>query len=167
MQYDDEPAAPASPSPTLGERGRGQTNTLDVIANDLALWIDQTSSEIALAFAPTRAPFSANVSEEQKLQYYRDQFFHPDGTPNPEGRKAQLDRLGVAGFGQVYKAIIRRWPDLRIPTPEPLAVPEQWPHEAPPPAPPGGQPLPPGGPPGPPGAPGPVPPPVPMMPPGR
>ena len=167
MQYDQPPDVPAPrPTPDLGERGRGSSSPLDEIANDLALWIEQMSSEVALAFAPTNAPFSANVSEDQKLQYYRDQFFHPDGTPNPEGRAAQLQRLGVEGFGLVYKAIIRRWPDLKIPTPEPLAVPEQWPHEAPPGAPPGPPPPPPGGPPVPPGGPGPVPPP-PMMPPGR
>lgn len=169
MQYDDQtPDVPEPrPTPTLGERGRADANPLDQIANDLALWIDQTSSEIALAFAPTRAPFSANLSEEQKLQYYRDQFFHPDGTPNTEGRNAQLQRLGVEGFGLVYKAIIRRWPDLKIPTPEPLAVPEQWPHEAPPAGPPGPPPPPPGAPAAPPGAPVAPPSPAPMMPPGR
>src|SRR5215510_6434321 len=109
----------------------GTANPLDEIASDLAIWIDQTSSAIALAFAPTRAPFSANVTEEQKLQFYRLQFFHPDGTPNVEGRNAQLQRLGVEGFGIVYKALIRRWPDLRIPTPEPIAVPEEWPTAGP------------------------------------
>jgi|SRR5262252_574574 len=158
----------------------GTPNPLDEIANDLAIWIDQTSSEIALAFAPTRAPFSADVTEEQKLEYYRTQFFNNDGTPNVQGRNAQLQRLGVEGFGIVYKAIIKRWPDLRIPTPEPLAVPSRWPHETAP-GPPGGPGTPPGAPPGPPpglppGAGGPppgptppvpVPPRPPMMPPGR
>src|SRR5215467_9161152 len=130
----------------------GTPNPMDEIANDLALWIDQTSSQIALAFAPTRAPFSADVTEEQKLQYYRAQLFNADGTPNAAGRTAQLQRLGVEGFGIVYKAIIRRWPELRIPTPEPLAVPAEWPRPAGPPGvPPGGPPVPPGVPPGPPG----------------
>lgn len=121
----------------------GTPNPLDEIASDLALWIDQTSTQIALAFAPTRAPFSADVTEEQKLEYYRTRLFNPDGTPNAQGRQAELQRLGVEGFGLVYKAIIKRWPELRIPTPEPITVPQQWPHEAPPPGPPG--PPPPGG----------------------
>src|SRR5215831_9886493 len=129
----------------------GTPNPLDEIATDLAVWLDQTSTEIALAFAPTRAPFSANVSETQKLEYYRYKFFNPNGTPNVAGRNEELQRLGVEGFGIVYKALIRAYPDLKIPTPEPLAVPEQWPH-APPPgppgAPPGGPPALPGGPPG-------------------
>jgi hypothetical protein len=128
----------------------GTPNSLDEIANDLAIWIDQTATEIALAFAPTRAPFSANVTEEQKLQYYRSQLFNPDGTPNAAGRTAQLQRLGVEGFGIVYKAVIKRWPELRIPSPEPISVPEQWPHQQAP-APPGPPPGAPAAPPGPPG----------------
>jgi hypothetical protein len=110
----------------------GTQNPLDEIANDLALWIDQTSTEIALAFAPTRAPFSANVTEEQKLEFYRTRLFNPDGTPNEAGRQAELQRLGTTGFTQVYKAVIHRYPDLRIPMPEvDLTVPDQWPQPPP------------------------------------
>ena len=157
----------------------GSPNPLDEIANDLALWIDQTSSEIALAFAPTRAPFSANISETQKLEYYRSRLFNPDGTPNVQGRTQELQRLGVEGFGIVYKAVIRAYPELKIPAPPPIEVPQQWPHETAP-GPPGAPGPPPGAPPGPPpglppgaGGPGPpigspnmpVPPRPPMMPP--
>jgi len=159
----------------------GTSNPLDDIATDLALWIDQISTEVALAFAPNRAPFSVDLSEEQKLQYYRDKMFNPDGTPNVQGREQEFQRLGVTGFSMVYKTVVKAYPNLRIPTPEPLAVPEQWPHEAPPGPPPAPGP-PPGGPPGPPpglppGAaavgpprPGPampVPPRPPILPPGR
>jgi len=138
----------------------GKPNPLDEIANDLALWIDQTSSEIALAFAPTRAPFSADVSEEQKLEFYRARLFNPDGTPNAQGREEEFQRLGSDSFAQVYKAVIKRYPELRIPTPEDqpeLQVPQEWPR-VPPGMPPGGPPMPPGGPPGPPGGPPPMPP---------
>lgn len=134
----------------------GRPNPLDEIANDLALWIDQTSSEIALAFAPTRAPFSANISEEQKLEFYRARLFNPDGSPNLAGRNEEMQRLGSDGFAQVYKAVIKRYPELRVPTPEDVSIPEQWPAVRPPgpPTPPG---PPPGGPPGPPGGPPPMP----------
>jgi len=127
----------------------GKANSLDEIANDLALWLDQTSTEIALAFAPNRAPFSANITEEQKLEYYKNKFFNPDGTPNPQGREQELQRMGISGFTQVYKALIKRFPELRVPTPEPIEVPEQWPQPGP--VPPGGPPAPPGAPPGLPG----------------
>src|SRR5215470_2348474 len=91
----------------------GTPNMLDEVATDLALWIDETATTIALAFAPTRAPFSADVTEEQKLEYYR---------------QSELQRMGSESFAQVFKAVIKRWPELRIPTPEPLAVPAEWPR---------------------------------------
>jgi hypothetical protein len=177
-QPTDQPDQPDQPrlAPMGQGRSRGGRNTLDDIADDLALWIDQISTEVALAFAPGRAPFSANVSEDQKLAFYRSRLFNPDGSPNPQGRDAELQRLGSSGFTQVYKAVINRWPELRIPTPEEmpaLQVPEQWPGA--PPGPPGAPPGLPGGLPpgiaaaggGPPGPPMPVPPRPPMMPPGR
>jgi len=123
---------------------------MDEVANDLALWIDQTANDIALAFAPTRAPFAAQTTEAQKIEYYRQKLFNPDGSPNAQGRNEELQRLGVEGFGLVYKAIIRAHPELKIPTPEPIAVPDQWPTRAPS-GPAGGPPALPGAPPGPPG----------------
>lgn len=156
----------------------GQPNFLDDVANDLAIWIDQTASEVALAFAPARAPFSANITEEQKLAYYRNRLFNPDGSPNVQGRNEEIARLGAEGFGRVYKAVVTRYPELKIPSPPPIEVPQEWPAapQGPPPGPPGpppGPPVPPGGPqpapPGPPMPPGPMPPgppPPPMLVPG-
>ena len=122
-----------------------QTNMLDDVATDLAAWIDQVSTEVAVAFAANHAPFSATVSEEQKLEFYRSRLFNPDGTPNGPGRDAEMQRLGSDGFARVYKAVISRYPELKVPTPPELSVPEQWPG---PPA------APPGAPVGPPGLPG-------------
>jgi hypothetical protein len=126
----------------------GQT-MLDDVANDLALWIDQTANQIALAFAPARAPFSAQVTEEQKLEFYRTRLFNPDGTPNPQGRQAEIQRLGPEGFANVYKAVIKRYPELKVAPPPPIEVPSEWPQAAPG-GPLSGSPGPPGAPPGPP-----------------
>lgn len=102
---------------------------LDAVANDLAVWLDQTATKIAAAMAPQgTAPFSAQLSETQKLDYYKNQLFNPDGTPNVQGRAQQIDRLGPLGFTQVYKAVIKAYPELRIPAP-PSATP--LPPEAP------------------------------------
>jgi hypothetical protein len=134
----------------------GQPNFLDSIADDLSGWIDDTADQVATSFAPGRAPFSANLSLEQKLEYYRSRLFNPDGTPNLAGRDAELQRLGPQGFRQVYTALIDRYPDLRVPAPPDITVPQQWPTPGPAGPPPGG--------PGPAGPPGPPPRP-PMMPP--
>jgi len=136
----------------------GPPNMMDAIADDLAVWIDKTANEVALAFAPGRAPFSANITEDQKLLFYRSQLFNPDGSPNQAGRDQEMARLGADGLAKVYKAVLAKWPELK-PPPEPeTAVPEQWPAPPPPAGPP---PMPPGMPP--PGAP----PPPPMGPPGQ
>jgi hypothetical protein len=95
-----------------------QQSLLDSVATDLAIWLDQESSRIAAAMAPQgTAPFSASVTDEQKLQYYRDQLFNQDGSPNLNGRSQQMQRLGPQGFTQVYKAVLKAYPDLRLPTP--------------------------------------------------
>lgn len=138
------------------------TNMLDAVASDLALWIDETATEVALAFAPARAPFSAKITEEQKLEFYKSRLFNPDGSPNQAGRQAEVARLGPEGFGHVYKAVVKRWPELKPPPPQPIEVPEAWPTAPGPPGPPG--PMPPGPPMGLPGGMPPGPPPGPMPP---
>lgn len=90
-----------------------RSTMLDEVANDLALWLDQTANEIALAFAPHGAPFAAKLSEKDKLEYYRAQLFNPDGTPNVQGRAKQIARLGAENFARVYKAVVQTYPTLR------------------------------------------------------
>ena len=155
----------------------GQPNMMDGIADDIAVWLDKTADEVATGLAPGRAPFSANITEDQKLQFYKDRLFNPDGSPNAAGRNAEIARLGAEGFGHVLQAVVRRWPDLKPPE-EDFSIPEEWPRAAPGPpagamppgppvpvgAPPGAPVGPPPGPPGPPG-PMPMPPRPPMMPP--
>lgn len=131
---------------------RGQ-NMLDDVASDLAIWIDQTATEVALAFAPARSPFSAKITEDQKLEFYKNRIFNPDGSPNIQGRQQEMARLGPEGFGQVYKAVVAKYPELKPPEQPEITVPEEWPTPAAPMMPPG-----------PPVAPGPPPmgPPMPM-----
>src|SRR5262245_39621578 len=87
----------------------------DEVANDLALWIDQTATEIALALAPRTAPFAVHLTEEQKLDVYTRQLFNPDGSPNQAGRDRLQQRVGPEGFAQIYKAVVRAHPELKPP----------------------------------------------------
>jgi hypothetical protein len=102
---------------------------LEDVANDLALWIDDTASKIALAFAPGRAPFSAQLTEEEKISYYTRALFNPDGSPNVSGRNREVTRLGVEGFGAVYKAVVAAHPELK-PPPEQIGMPPPMPVRA-------------------------------------
>lgn len=97
----------------------------NLIAADLATWLDSMSSQLAVAFSPQGvAPFAAPISEQQKLAYYSSQLFNQDGTPNDAGRNAELQRLGPIGFRTVYRAVITAYPWLKIPTPPEGAAPE-------------------------------------------
>lgn len=117
-----------------------EANFLDGIAGDLSQWIDQTADEVARAFAPGRAPFAPNISQEKLLEIYRAQLFNPDGSPNMPGREAQIKRLGAEQFSAIYKAVVSHWPELKPPPEPPTEIPEQWPTPAPPGMPPPGPP---------------------------
>jgi hypothetical protein len=95
-----------------------QAETYDLIAQDLAQWLDDMSTSLAVAFSPQGvAPFAAPISEQQKLAYYSSQLFNADGTPNDAGRNAELQRLGPIGFRTVYRAVIQAYPWLKLPAP--------------------------------------------------
>lgn len=101
-----------------------RVETYDLIAQDLAQWLESTSTQLAIAFSPQGvAPFAAPISEQQKLSYYSSQLFMPDGTPNEQGRNAELQRLGPIGFRTVYRAVIQAYPWLRLPAPPEGAAP--------------------------------------------
>jgi hypothetical protein len=90
----------------------------NLIAEDLAYWLENTSDQIARAMAPQGvAPFAAILSTGQKLEYYRAQLFNQDGSPNTQGRQSMLNLLGPKGFADVYHAVTRAYPNLLIPTP--------------------------------------------------
>jgi hypothetical protein len=113
----------------------GEPTLLDSVSTDLALWLDQESTRIAAAMAPQgNAPFAAQISETDKLEYYRAQLFNPDGTPNLQGRQQEMQRLGPQGFTQVYKTVLKAYPQLRLPTPPGMPsgpVTEMTPPQAP------------------------------------
>lgn len=135
-----------------------RSTMFDDVANDLAIWIDETANKIALALAPRQAPFAATLTEDQKLAVYRRLLFNDDGSPNEAGRAKEQARLGPEGLAQVYKAVLRRYPELKPPEQDPDSIEAlaPMPPPMPPGPPPGMPPMPPGPPPGPP----------PMLPPG-
>jgi hypothetical protein len=123
MSYDVPDAAEAPDAAPKPRRAAQRNTMLDDVANDLALWIDDSANKIALAFAPGRAPFAADLTEEQKLDYYTRALFNPDGSPNQQGRNREVTRLGVEGFGAVYKAVIAAHPELKPPSEPMMEVP--------------------------------------------
>lgn len=91
-----------------------QPNPLDLVATDIAYWIDSEAEQIAAALiGGMAAPFSARVSEKDKLEYYTAQLFNPDGSPNYAGRTQEMNRLGAVGFAEVFKQVLRVHPEYR------------------------------------------------------
>jgi hypothetical protein len=85
----------------------------DGVAEEMLHWLTEESKYYAEALrGGHRAPFAAEITEQQKLEYYRRQMFRvePDGsvdynTPNAQGRQDLLQRLGVSGYAQVFDAV--------------------------------------------------------------
>jgi len=116
-----------------------RVNQLDLIAADIAVWIDSMADDIAAAMlGGASAPFAARLTEEQKLDFYTRQLFNPDGTPNQAGRNQEIARLGPQGFRTVYGAVLKAHPELKpaelppeeqVPTPMPGEMPALAPPE--------------------------------------
>lgn len=89
------------------------SHPLDSIADDLFSWQEEMVEwAVEDMKAGHRAPFSAGVSEREKLDYYSRQMFQasPDGTvnydqPNPGGRDRLMKALGPTGYVQVWDAV--------------------------------------------------------------
>jgi hypothetical protein len=89
------------------------THPYDGVANELLDWLTTESQWYANALrGGDRAPFSAETSEREKLDFYRAQMFQvaPDGTvqydtPNAQGRQNLINRLGIDGYSRIYQAV--------------------------------------------------------------
>lgn len=97
----------------------------DGVADDLFAWMQgEVNYYVEALRGGYRTPFSAPVSEKDKLDYYRRQMYQvaPDGTvqydtPNAEGRDRILKQYGTATYAQIMDAV-RPKPGLR-PSSEP------------------------------------------------
>src|SRR5678809_1794954 len=97
------------------------THPWDLVAEDLKNWLEtEPEYYIEQLKGGYRSPFSAGVSEQEKLDYYRRQVFmqHPDGTPdytkpNHAGRDMLLKRVGSNGYTQSNGAVMPKRTGLR------------------------------------------------------
>ena len=69
-------------------------------------WIDKESTAaVNVIIGNDPPPFSGPASQKELLAYYKRQFFHPDGSDNPEGRSQVMDRVGVKSYVEIWGAI--------------------------------------------------------------
>jgi hypothetical protein len=96
-------------------------HVLDLVAEDLAQWIDDTAQQLADAMSEGgTSPFAARTTADERLAYYRRQFFNPDGSPNPQGRDEEHARLGDEGFLKALRTVIDAGPTASAGPPEAL-----------------------------------------------
>jgi len=110
-----------------------QTHPYDSISDDLFDWMQgEVDYYVDALRGGYRSPFSAEVNEKEKMDYYRRQMYQtlPDGTvqydkPNQAGRDQIMKNLGVTGYTQIMQAVTPPKPKgLRaVPPPEPASDP--------------------------------------------
>lgn len=80
----------------------------DEVSEEVAQWIEDMAAEIASGLKNGGpAPFAARTTEAEKLAYYQERFFNPDGTPNRPGRQEELERLGVTNYAKAMREVVR------------------------------------------------------------
>jgi hypothetical protein len=80
----------------------------DRVATSLATWLQETPVRVAeLWIGDGPAPFAAKVSTKELLAYYDRRFFNPDGTPNVPGRQDELARIGIAGYAETMRQVMK------------------------------------------------------------
>jgi hypothetical protein len=90
-----------------------QEHPFDGIAQDLQDWMTgEVNYYVEAMRGGYRSPFSADVSEKDKLDYYRRQMYvvKPDGAvqydqPNAAGRDKLLKSVGVQAYAEIYDAV--------------------------------------------------------------
>ena len=92
---------------------RGQ-HPFDSVADQTLEWIQETTDYAVEALrGGYRTPFSANITEAQKLDYYRRRLFtqNPDGSidfskPNHGERDKLLKKLGTKTYAEIMTTVL-------------------------------------------------------------
>lgn len=103
------------------------------VADRLAEWLDETPKRIAARWTGNgTAPFAKPVRAKDALAYYERAFFNPDGTPNVQGRQSELERVGIDGYAQAMRGVLRKQREgtlavetTETPEPAPAPAPEE------------------------------------------
>ena len=84
---------------------RKSVHTYDEIAEELADYIESSIEFISEALMEEgKAPFEAQISESDRLAYFRKLLWEEDGTtPNAEGRQFLIDNRGLDEFTRIYR----------------------------------------------------------------
>jgi len=80
------------------------------VATHLATWLTEAPKRVAQAWTAgnqDETPFAAQTTQAQRLEYFQQLAFGPDGAPNVAGRQQLLEQYGVAGYAQILRTLLR------------------------------------------------------------
>lgn len=79
---------------------------LDDVSDELVQRMNENVGYLTEAFLDgSRPPGAADLTEEQKADFYRRKMFNPDGTPNEQERSNILNRVGIKNYTEIIKAL--------------------------------------------------------------
>jgi hypothetical protein len=100
----------------------GKVHQFDSVAEELAQWIADTVKQMVGALTEGDvAPFAANVSQAQKLQYFAGKVYLPDGSINVQGRAQLMQTYGPEGYASIMRAVLKSTGGLPPIPPQSLA----------------------------------------------
>ena len=80
---------------------RVSPDSLELVADDVAYWIETTAREVARSMMDgVYAPFSARVSPQEQARYYAETLFTPQGSLDPVVWGKEFARLGPEGLSR-------------------------------------------------------------------
>jgi hypothetical protein len=81
-----------------------KAGTLESIADEIATWIEETSTAVAAAMMDgTHAPFSARASQQELAAFYGETLFGPDGMPVQDAWVSMYQRTGAEGLREAVE----------------------------------------------------------------
>jgi len=74
----------------------------DALGQDLGRWIEETAQHLADRFTGSPyTPPSAPLTQAEKVRYFANMIWTPDGEPNLPGRDALEKKYGWKGFAGI------------------------------------------------------------------
>lgn len=84
-------------------------HSYDQIALDLAAYIEDSIRFLTEAMKEDgHAPFEAEVTDQERYDYFHDLLWNPDGTPNTDGRSFLETQYGLDGYVSIYRWVERK-----------------------------------------------------------
>lgn len=80
---------------------RARPHLWDIMAKDIAHWVDDNKVYVDLFKDGGHAPFAALTSPDRLEAFFEKKFMQPDGSPNEEGRQQVLQGWGIKEYARM------------------------------------------------------------------